>query len=130
MAGETATIVVQEFRRDWDTGLPIRDICERWTITKDQFLRLRDLWGLDPRHDHKKRPIVLRGDSRDPTPEEIAGRARQIRAGWSAETELARRVSGRPVVFELRTIDTSQITADVYTDSCLPPYHSDEVRGQ
>lgn len=31
-----------------------------------------------------------------PTPEQIAEGCRQIQAGWSAETELSRRSTGRP----------------------------------
>lgn len=55
MAGNTATIDVVAFRADWSAGLPIVRLCERYTITKDQFVRLRDVWELPHRDDRSKR---------------------------------------------------------------------------
>ncbi len=55
MAGNTATIDVVAFRADWASGLPIVRLCERYTITKDQFVRLRDVWELPHRDDRSNR---------------------------------------------------------------------------
>ena len=41
MAGNTATISVDQFRADWLDHTPIGQLCERYTITKDQVIRLR-----------------------------------------------------------------------------------------
>lgn len=102
MAGNTATISMQEFRADWCSHLPVAELCIRWTITKDQVVRLRDLWRLPLRNDRKQ----LRKPTRqaDPTPAEIAERAAAIRAGWDADTELERRVV-KPKPFEMRPVD-------------------------
>ena len=127
MAGHTATIVVQDFRRDWDSGLPIRDICERWTITKDQFVRLRDLWELPIRRGCGPKKIGMRGGEQpDPTPQEIEERARTIRAGWSDETELARRVSGKPVSFEVIQISTSSLRGAIHETDMMRLLSSEE----
>lgn len=101
MAGNTATITMQEFRADWCAHIPVAELCIRWTITKDQVVRLRDLWQLPLRTDrkHLKKPTR----QADPTPAEIAERAAAIRAGWDAATELERRVV-QPRPFEIRPV--------------------------
>lgn len=78
--GNTATISVESFRVDWESGLPIAVICANYTITRDQVVRLRDLWGLQLRHDRKARHVAR---TPDPTPAEIAERCLEIQARWS-----------------------------------------------
>lgn len=90
MRGNTAAINVTQFRVDWGAGLPIAVICEKWTVSRDQVIRLRDHWSLPKRTDHKARPRPPRG--RDPTPEEIAEACRAIQDGWTVEVEISRRV--------------------------------------
>lgn len=104
MAGNTATISMVAFRADWCAHIPVAELCIRWTITKDQVVRLRDLWELPLRRDRKNFRKTVR--QADPTPEEIAERAAIIRAGWSDETELERRVV-KPRQFEVRPISLS-----------------------
>jgi len=74
MAGVTATISVQAFRRDWARGLTIADLCQRYTVTKDQVVRLRTVWRCELRHDRRKR--AKPEPEPEPTPEEDAASAR------------------------------------------------------
>lgn len=85
MPGNTATISVAAFRADWLTHMPIAALCQRWTITKDQVIRLRDVWRLPLRNDRSLRykPKVRQ---RDPTPREIEQSKKEIQAKWDAHT--------------------------------------------
>lgn len=80
MAGNTATISVAAFRADWMTHMPMRALCERWTITRDQVIRLADVWKLPRRHDRKLRAKPTR--QRDPTPAEIRAACLKFQAEW------------------------------------------------
>jgi hypothetical protein len=92
MAGVTATISVTAFRADWETHMPIAALCQRWTISKDQVLRLRDVWGLPLRNDRRLRFKPRRCDMRDPTPREIIQACKEIQAKWDARTREERAV--------------------------------------
>jgi hypothetical protein len=107
MTGNTATISVERFRAEWVENIPIAALCQRWTISKDQVIRLRTLWELPPRHDRKTR---YRPDTIvDPTPDEIRQRAAEVRAGWDDHTEQLRRVM-KPHVVSLKEIELTQET--------------------
>jgi hypothetical protein len=86
MAGSTATISIAAFRADWMTHMPMRALCERYTITRDQVVRLRDVWHLPLRNDRRLRFKPKRSESRDPTPREIAQACKEIQAKWDART--------------------------------------------
>ena len=88
--GVTATISIVAFRADWATHMPISALCERWTISKDQVLRLRDVWRLPLRNDRRLRFKPER--QRDPTPREIAQACRELQTQWDEATREARRV--------------------------------------
>lgn len=90
MAGITATISLTAFKTDWLTHMPMRSLCERWTITRDQVIRLKHVWNLPPRHDRKLRAKPVR--QRDPTTTEIEQRCLSIQAGWSDDIRELRRV--------------------------------------
>lgn len=92
MAGVTATISVTAFRADWATHMPISALCERWTITKDQVLRLRDVWHLPLRNDRRLRFKPQRSEYRDPTPAEIKAACRAIQSRWDERTRDERAV--------------------------------------
>lgn len=102
--GNTALISVVEFRAQWDAHVPIRALCENFTVTRDQVTRLKFVWNLPPRHDRRLRfkPKVRNAD---PTPREIAQACREIQARWDAATELDRRVV-KFQQFEVREIQT------------------------
>lgn len=100
MAGNTATICVETFRRQWDDGVPMAVLCATWTITKDQIIRLKSVWQLPLRHDRARKRSqqdrVSRSDmaasiaSLDLAPS-IASAAAAIQRGWSLEVEHSRR---------------------------------------
>lgn len=100
MAGNTATICVQTFRAQWEAGVPMAALCQRWTITKDQLVRLKDVWDLPLRYDRarKREPrftvsaAELRAseESLDLAPM-VAAAAEIERRTWSLEVEHARR---------------------------------------
>lgn len=105
MAGVTATISITAFRADWETHMPISALCQRWTITKDQVLRLRTLWDLPLRNDRRLRFKPRRCDMRDPTPREIEQACKEIQARWDEHTRVMRMVS-KPQQFEVREVQT------------------------
>lgn len=90
MAGTTATISVEQFRADWCDHTPIVQLCEMYSITKDQVIRLRDAWSLPKRHDRRLRSKPER--QRDPTPEQIEAACLRIQATWDDRTREARAV--------------------------------------
>ena len=92
MAGVTATISVQSFRTDWQSHMPISSLCVRYTITKDQVIRLRDLWRLPLRNDRRLRFKPTVEQVRDPTPEEIVQACKEIQARWDDRTREERSV--------------------------------------
>jgi hypothetical protein len=111
MAGVTATISITAFRGDWETHMPISALCERWTITKDQVLRLRTLWNLPLRNDRRLRFRPEQGDTRDPTEDEIKAACLEIQSRWDENTRRLRLVS-KPQPLELRPIETPPETRD------------------
>jgi hypothetical protein len=92
MAGVTATISIQAFAADWATHMPIADLCTRFTITKDQVLRLRDVWNLPLRNDRRLRFKPAKGELRDPTPGEIRKACLEIQGRWDERTRGERQV--------------------------------------
>ena len=90
MRGCTATISLTAFHADWMTHMSMRQLCDRWTISRDQVVRLAVVWDLPRRHDRKLRARPVR--QRDPTPREIARLSLEIQATWSEDTREDRRV--------------------------------------
>lgn len=90
MRGNTATISLTAFRADWMTHMPMRALCERYTVSRDQVIRLKHHWDLPPRHDRKLRAKPKRAI--DPTTTEIQLRCLEIQATWSDEVRELRRV--------------------------------------
>jgi hypothetical protein len=113
MAGVTATISVTAFRADWSTHMPISALCERWTITKDQVLRLRDVWHLPLRNDRRLRFKPKRSEMRDPTIREIQQACKEIQAKWDARTREERAVIKTQTV-NLRRIELTGDALDAY----------------
>lgn len=110
MAGVTATISLQAFRADWDSHLPYAALCVRYTVTRDQIIRLRNIWGLTPRTDCRLRYKPKRSEQRDPTKRQIRAACLRIQATWDADTREQRRVQKlnivQPRMIRLADIDT------------------------
>jgi hypothetical protein len=116
MAGNTATIEVSVLRAQWDAYVPMVEICTHWTITKDQLIRLRDIWEFPRRNDRKRRYKP----PRDPGPDEaedlasqesldlaplVATRVTCVHATWDAATWEARAVL-KATPFEVQRVET------------------------
>lgn len=93
MAGNTATISLTAFRADWATHMPISALCVRYSVTKDQVIRLRTVWNLPPRNDRRLRFKPRRSEMRDPTIREIQQACKEIQAKWDARTREERAVA-------------------------------------
>lgn len=84
----TSTISIDQFRADWLDYTPIAVLCERYGITKDQLIRLREVWALPPRMDCRRR--FKPTNRRDPSPAEIAAACLRIQATWDSTTRESR----------------------------------------
>lgn len=108
-AGNTATISIEQFRADWLDHAPIVQLCETYSITKDQVIRLRDVWALPLRHDRRLRAKPKR--QRDPTQAEIEAACLRIQATWDDRTREMRAVQKTQHVtlrqIELHDVDTT-----------------------
>jgi hypothetical protein len=91
MRGITATIGMASFHADWMTHMPMRALCERWTISRDQVIRLAVVWQLPRRHDRKLRAKPIR--QRDPTTTEIQEACLRIQMTWDDSTRVDRKVT-------------------------------------
>lgn len=81
--------------------MPIAALCVRYTISKDQVIRLRDLWELPLRNNRALRYKPARGEMRDPTPSEIEQRCKEVQARWDDRTRQERAViKPRPVTLK------------------------------
>jgi hypothetical protein len=106
MAGNTATISISRFRADWLDHTPIGQLCERYSVTKDQVIRLRDVWALPLRNDRRLRAKPKR--QRDPTPTEIEAACLRIQSLWDERTRELRAVQKTQHV-SLRIVGASEI---------------------
>jgi hypothetical protein len=86
----------------------MRALCERYTITRDQVVRLRDVWQLPLRNDRRLRWKPKRSEMRDPTPREILQACKEIQQRWDERTREDRAVTKTQHV-TLRRIDTSDL---------------------
>lgn len=106
MAGITATISLDSFRMDWCSHLPMRALAQRYTITRDQVVRLAVVWNLPRRHDRRLRNRG--GNGIDPTPYEIwgpGGLTSQIQASWNEFQREQRRVT-KTAGYQLPIVET------------------------
>ena len=118
MAGDTSRINVETLRVQWASHSSYAAICEFWTVTKDQLVRLRNVLPLPLRHDRRLRCRPERADN--PTDAEIAAsesslslapmvaaRATCVTIHWTDEVRLHRQVT-KPTAFNLQPLDTPE----------------------
>lgn len=79
----------EQFSRDWADNLTIQEICEKHSLTKDQVIRLRDVFGCPKRMNRKLRRKPER--SADPSPEYIEKCCIILRNSWTMREERWRR---------------------------------------
>ena len=89
MKGITATISVTAFKADWLTHMPMRALCERWTVTRDQVIRLKHVWQLPPDRRLRAKPVR----QPDPTPSQIKAACIRIQSQWTEDVREDRRVT-------------------------------------
>lgn len=104
-------------------------ICQNFTITVHQLVRLKGVWGLPPRNDRKRRYKPSRVERMlDPTPEElaasensldlapmVAARVTVVHATWSLEDRHERQVT-KPTPFTLARIELTDEVRDLMDD--------------
>lgn len=106
-AGNTAAIDAQTLRVQWETYMPMAAICSHWTISKDQLIRLRNVWSLPLRLDRRRRYKPPRSE-RITHPDDaeirasesslslaplVAARATCVSSRWSADVRESRQVA-------------------------------------
>lgn len=129
MAGKTATIDETTLRVQWDSYMPMGAICQYWTITVHQLVRLREAWHLPPRNDRKRRYKPSRIERMlDPDEDELAAsqasldlapmvaeRVTCVQATWSEEVRAERHMV-KPEPFRLARLETPDEMRDAVDD--------------
>lgn len=130
MAGNTAIIDRHTLEQQWSAYLPMGAICQHWTVTVHQLIRLREVWGLPPRNDRKRRHKPSRVDRiLDPSPAELAAsensldlaplvaqRATTVQATWSDEVR-GERMAVRSTGFRLSRVQLDSDTMRALEDA-------------
>jgi hypothetical protein len=80
--GNTTTIDVQTLRMQWSSHSTMASICTYWSISRDQLIRLRDVYSLAKRHD---RTSVARA-SDTPSLQEPSGWLLRKRYRWHRQS--------------------------------------------
>lgn len=100
----------RRFRQLWLAGAPVARIAVEFGLTCDSTNRVRSRLQLRPRTPQNR--AAPTPPEPDPTPEQIEERAATIKAGWSPETEIRRRVAS----------PAAAIQALCYPDDVFGPY--------
>jgi hypothetical protein len=130
MAGNTSRIDAATLRVQWSSYVPMGAICQHWTITVHQLVRLRVAWDLPPRNDRKRRYKPSRDERLlDPDADEIAAsessldlapmvaeRVTVVQAAWTP-TEWAERRAVKPEPFRLARIELPDEAREVMDDA-------------
>jgi len=125
MPGNTTRVERSVLELQWDAYIPMAVICQHWTITKDQLVRLRDVWELPLRLDRKRRYKPSRLERMlDPDADELAAseasldlapmvaeRVTCVQATWSEEVRIERQAI-KPEPFRLARIETPEEMRD------------------
>lgn len=129
MAGVTATIDHATLKRQWDSYVPLACIAQYWSVTSHQLIRLREVWGLDPRNDRRRRYKPSRDERMlDPDEDELAAsqasldlapmvaeRVTSIQATWSHAVREDRQVM-KSQPFRLARLATPDEMRDAVDD--------------
>lgn len=116
MRGDTTTIDVAVLRMQWVSHSSMASICQFWSISKDQLIRLRDIYELPKRYSRAKRFKPERDDGEPPPAEEAASqgslnlapaielRASKVRDTWT-DAQRHSRYWQRPSIFTLKNVE-------------------------
>jgi hypothetical protein len=130
MAGDTSRIDAATLRLQWDSYLPMGVICQYWTVTVHQLVRLRVAWELPPRNDRKLRYKPSRDERLlDPDADELAAsessldlapmvaeRVTVVQATWSP-TDWAERQAVKAEPFRLARFATPDEARDLVDEA-------------
>jgi hypothetical protein len=130
MAGNTAAIDAATLRVQWSSYVPMNAICQHWTITVHQLVRLRVAWELPPRNDRKLRYKPSRDERLlDPDADELAAsessldlapmvaeRVTVVQATWSP-TDWAERQAVKAEPFRLARFATPDEARDLVDEA-------------
>jgi RNase P subunit RPR2 len=117
--GNTTTIDVQTLRMQWSSHSTMASICTYWSISRDQLIRLRDVYSLAKRHDRTKRRKGERYT--EPARARAAGFRENAIAGTGSRAtcrscasnvvrhNAARSVLQKPKIFQFPECDTSEL---------------------
>lgn len=125
--GNTATIDFQSLRLQWAAHVPIAQLCQNFTVSRDQMTRLKFVLHLPPRHDRSLRFKPSR--PKPPSPEEIAAseaslalapaiaaRVTCVHAMWT-DREWSERQVTKPQAFRLSRVElTDELRDDIDED--------------
>ena len=130
MAGDTSRVDISTLRVQWASHSSYAAICEFWTITKDQLVRLRNVLPLPLRHDRRLRCRPERAEK--PSDAEIAAsesslslapmvaaRATCVTIHWTDEVRSHRQVT-KPTVFNLQPLETPEELRYIVDDAEKP----------
>jgi hypothetical protein len=126
MAGNTSRIDAATLRVQWSSYVPMGAICQHWTITVHQLVRLRVAWELPPRNDRKRRYKPSRDERLlDPDADELAAsessldlapmvaeRVTVVHATWTP-ADWAERQAVKPEPFRLARFATPDEARDL-----------------
>jgi len=118
MAGDTSRVDISTLKVQWASHSSYAAICEFWTITKDQLVRLRNVLPLPLRHDRRLRcrperaekpsdAEVLASESTLSLAPMVAARATCVTVHWTDEVRSHRQVT-KPTAFSLRPLETPE----------------------
>lgn len=122
----TAAIDRAVLEAQWESYMPMAEICTHWTISKDNLITLRDAWSMPKRLDRARRHKPPRAERPDDAEElasqaslslapQIAARVTIVQATWSAEMRLSREVA-KGTAFSLRHIRVDDLIQAVLDD--------------
>lgn len=126
MAGDTSKVCIKTLKVQWASHSSYAAICEFWTVTKDQLVRLRNVVPLPLRNDRRKRFRPPRSEK--PTPEEIAAseaslalapmvaaRATCVTIHWTDEVRALRQVT-KPTPFQMEPIEVPEELREAFDE--------------
>ncbi len=132
MAGDTSRVDIDTLRVQWNSHSSYAAICEFWTITKDQLVRLRNVLPLPLRHDRRLRCRPERAEK--PSDAEVAAsesslslapmvaaRATCVSIHWTDEVRSHRQVT-KPTAFHLQPIQTPEELRHIVDDAEKPSW--------
>ena len=114
MPGDTTSISVTSFSADWTSNIPIRELCERYAISKDQLSRLCHLWGLAPR---KNRATYFKPSHPAPpssAEDEASGRSCDLAPDVKKRVEALRQGLGGPTIHGTPMYSNGEVKIPVF----------------